>query len=40
MGHFDFFQIIKNYADTTLFFDEEDISQKASHTAQQSSRRV
>ena len=32
MGHFGFFQLIKNYAKTTLVIDEEYISQEASHT--------
>ena len=35
MGHLDFFQLIKNYAGTTLVVDKEDISQEASYTAQQ-----
>ena len=33
MGHFAFFQLIKNYAETTLLIDKKYISQEASHTA-------
>ena len=40
MGHFDFFQIIKNYAETILLIYKKIISQEASYTAQQSLRRV
>ena len=40
MGHFDFFQLIKSYAETNLLIDEEYVSQEAFYTAQQSSRRV
>ena len=40
LGHFGFFRLIKNYAETTLLIDEEYVSQEASYTAQQSSRRV
>ena len=40
MGHFGFFQLIKNYAETTLLIDEKIISQEASYAAQQSIRRV
>ena len=40
MGHFGFFQLIKNYAETTLLIDEKIISQEASYAAQQSLRRV
>ena len=40
MGRFDFFQLIKNYAETTSLIDEVYISQEASYTAQQSSREV
>ena len=40
MGHFGFFQLIKNYAETTLLIDEKIISQEASHAAQQSLRRI
>ena len=39
MGHFGFFQLIKNYAETTLLMDEKYISQQAIYIAQQSSRR-
>ena len=40
MGHFGFFQLIKNYDETTLLIGEKCISQEASYTAQQSSRRL
>ena len=40
MGYFGFFQLIKNYAETTLLIDKKTISQEASHAAQQSLRRV
>ena len=40
MGRFNFFQLIKNYAETTLLIDEKIISQEASYAAQQSLRRV
>ena len=40
MVHFGFFQLIKNYAETTLLIDEKYISQEVFHTAQQSSRKV
>ena len=40
MGNFGFFQLIKNNAETTLLIDEKYISQEASFTAQQSSRKV
>ena len=40
MGHFGFFQLIKNYAETTLLIDEIIKSQEVSYTAQQSSRKV
>ena len=40
MGHFGFFQLIKNYAETTLLIDEKIISQEASYAVQQSLRRV
>ena len=40
MGHFSFFQLIKNYAETTLLNDMKIISQEASYAAQQSLRRV
>ena len=40
MGHFGFFQLIKNYAATTLLIDKTIISQEASYAAQQSLKRV
>ena len=40
MGNFGFFQLIKNYAETTLLINEKYISQEGSYTTQQSSRRV
>ena len=40
MCHFGFFQLIKNYAETTLLIDMKIISQEASYAAQQSLRRV
>ena len=40
MGHFGFFQLIKNYAETILLIDKKIISQEAPHAAQQSLRRV
>ena len=40
MGHFGFFQLIKNYAETTLLIDMKIISQEASYAVQQSLRRV
>ena len=40
MGHFGFFQLIQNYAETTLLIDKKIISQEASHAVQQSFRRV
>ena len=40
MGHFGFFQLIKNYAKTILLIDEKIISQEASYAAQQSIRKV
>ena len=39
-GHFGFFQLIKNYAETTLLIDEKFISLEASSAAQQSLGRV
>ena len=39
MGNFGFFQLIQNYAETTLSIDEKHISQEAAYTAQQTSRR-
>ena len=38
MGHFGFFHLIKNYAETTLLIDKKIISQEVSYTAQQSLR--
>ena len=40
MGNFGFFQLIKNYAETTLLIDMKILSQEASYAAQQSLRRV
>ena len=40
MGQVGFFQLIKNYAETTLLIDKKFISQEASYAAQQSLRRV
>ena len=40
MGHFGFFQLIKNYAKTNLLIDMKIISQEASYAVQQSLRRV
>ena len=40
MGHFGFFQLIKNYAETTLLIDKYIISLEASSAAQQSLRKV
>ena len=40
MGHFGFFQLIKNYAETTLLIDKIIISQETSYAAQPSLRRV
>ena len=40
MGYFGFFQLIKNYAETTLLIDEKIISQEGSYAAQQRLRRV
>ena len=36
MFHLGFFQLIKNYAETTLIIDKKIISQEASYAAQQS----
>ena len=36
MGHFGFFQLIKNYTETTLLIDKKIIAQEASDAAQQS----
>ena len=35
MGQFGFFQLIKNYAETTLLIDTKIISHEASYAAQQ-----
>ena len=40
MGHFGFFQLIKNYAEITLLIDKNIILLEASYEAQQSLRRV
>ena len=40
MGHFGFFQLIKNYTETTSLIDRKIISQEPSYAAQQSLRRV
>ena len=32
MGHFGFFQLIKNYAETTLIINKKTMSQEASYT--------
>ena len=40
MGHFSFFQLIKNYAETTLLIDKKILSQEASYAAQQSLTKV
>ena len=40
MGHFGFFQLIKNYAETILLIDEKIISQEAPYAVQQSLRRI
>ena len=40
MGHFGFFQLIKNYAEITLLIDMKIISQEASYAVQQSLIRV
>ena len=40
MGYFGFFQLIKNYAETTLLIEKKIISQEASHAVQQSLRRL
>ena len=39
-GSFGFFQLIKNYAETTLLIDRKYISQEAFYTAQQNSIRI
>ena len=40
MGHFGFFQLIKNYAETTFLIDMKIISQETSYAVQQNLRRV
>ena len=40
MDQFGFFQLIKNYAETTLLIDKKIISQEAPYAAQQSLKRV
>ena len=40
MGHFGFFELIKNYVETALLIDVKTKSQEASYTAQQNSRRL
>ena len=40
MGHFGFFQLIKNCAETTLLIDKKIISQETSYAVQQSIRWV
>ena len=40
IGHFGVFQLIKNYAETTLLIDKRIKSQEASYAAQQSLKRV
>ena len=40
MVHFGFFQLIKNYAETTLLIDKKVISQEASYAVQQGFTRV
>ena len=40
IGNFDFFHLIKNYAETILSIEEKIKSQEAPHAAQQSLRRV
>ena len=40
VGHFGFFQLIKNYAETILLIDMKFISQETSYAAQQSLTRV
>ena len=40
LGHFGFFQLIKNYAETTLLIDKKIISQEASHAVSQILTRV
>ena len=40
MGHFGFFQLIKNYAEIILLIEKNIISLEATYAAQQSLRRV
>ena len=40
MGHFGFFQLIKNYAETILLIDKNIISLEASYAAEQNLRMV
>ena len=40
MGHFGFFKLMKNYAETTLLIDMKIIPQEVSYAAQQSLWRV
>ena len=40
MGHFGFFQLIKNYAENILLIDKQFISHEAPYAAQRSLRRV
>ena len=40
MGHFGFFQLIKNYAETIIIIDMKIISQEASYAVQQSLGRI
>ena len=40
MGHFGFFHLIKNYAETILLIDMKIISQEASYAVQQSLSKV
>ena len=40
MGHFGFFHLIKNYAETILIIDKKFSSQEAPYAAQQGLRRV
>ena len=40
MGNFDFYLIIKNYAETTGLIDKKVLSKEDSYKAQQSSKRV
>ena len=40
MDNFGLFELIKNYAETTMLIDKKIISQEASYTSQQSLRRL